>query len=397
MLAGGRCLPSRRRRRLPLWEAVTDGLPGARPLGCARVVTMASSREGPINTDDYRALAEAGMDSGLRAYVEGGAGDEATVLGNREAFERWWFRPRGLRDVSRVDTRTTVLGLDVSTPVLIAPLAFQRALHPDGEIASARAARMVGTVMCLSTFSTCTPSEVSNAAPGALLWLQVYALRDRSLTRSLIGSAIEAGAKALVLTIDTPRLGSRERDLRSGFTLEASIPVPILRGATTDAMSAASLFNLVDPAVTWEWVDELVEASPVPVVVKGVLTAEDAHLACEHGISAIVVSNHGGRQLDGAIPSLDALPEIVAAVGGRAEIYLDGGVRRGTDVAKALALGARAVFVGRPIAWGLSVGGEDGVSDVLTMVSDELALTLALLGCSSPDELSASHVVRSPS
>jgi 4-hydroxymandelate oxidase len=335
---------------------------------------------GPLNVWDYERLAEKKLDAHAHAYFAGGAGDEVTLRENLAAFERRKLRPRVLVDVSSVSTATTVLGTQIALPILIAPLALQRLAHPDGELATARAAAAAGTIMCLSTAATARPAEVAAAAPGAPRWFQVYVFAERSLTEELIAEAVESGFSALALTADTPYLGRRERDLRVDFSIPEQLTV------------AGDIFAQgFHAGLSWRDLEWLAGYG-LPLVVKGILTSEDAHLACEHGAAAIVVSNHGGRQLDGVPASLDALEEVVAAVDGRAEVLLDGGVRRGTDVLKALALGARAVLIGRAMVWGLTVAGEEGVADVLRLLRDEVELGLALLGCASPAGVGRAHV-----
>ena len=334
----------------------------------------------PINVWDYERLAEERLDANAHAYFAGGAGDEVTLRENVAAFERRKLRPRVLVDVQEVSTATTLLGTDVSMPIVLAPLALQRMAHPDGELATARAAAAAGTIMCLSSAATARPAEVAAVARDAPRWFQVYVFSPRSLTEELIAEAVEHGYSALILTADTPYLGRRERDIRVDFKVPEHLTLQVdLFGGGFDA------------GLSWrdlEWLG----GYGLPVVVKGILTAEDAKLACEHGAAAVVVSNHGGRQLDGVPASLDALEEVVEAVDGRAEVLLDGGVRRGTDVLKALALGARAVLIGRAMVWGLAAAGEDGVSDVLRLLREEVELGLALLGCSSPAAISRGHV-----
>ena len=279
-------------------------------------------------------------------------------------------------------------------PLLVAPTAFHRMVHPDGEPATARAAAAAGTIMCLSTLATSGPAEIAAAAPHAPRWFQLYVFRDRQVTQSLLAQAVEAGFEAIVLTVDAPRLGRRERDLRSGFRIPEDVVVPSIAAATGEWAGATPLDALsrIDPTLSWRDLEQLVVDSPVPVVVKGIQTAEDASLACEHGASAIVVSNHGGRQLDAVAPTAELLPECVEAVGGRIEVYVDGGIRRGADVVIALALGARAVLVGRPVLWGLAHGGEVGATRVLELLRAEIELALALCGCPSPDAVTAAHV-----
>lgn len=335
---------------------------------------------GPVNVWDYERLAEEKLDANAHAYFAGGAGDEVTLRENLAAFERRKLRPRVLVGVRSVSTATTVLGTQIALPILVAPLALQRMAHPDGELATARAAAAAGTIMCLSTAATARPAEVAAAARGAPRWFQVYVFDERSLTEELIAEAVENGFSALVLTADTPYLGRRERDLRVDFRIPEQLTV------------AGDIFGQgFHAGLSWRDLEWLAGYG-LPVVVKGILTSEDAHLACEHGAAAVVVSNHGGRQLDGVPASLDTLEEVVAAVDGRAEVLLDGGVRRGTDVLKALALGARAVLIGRAMLWGLAAAGEEGVADVLKLLRDEVELGLALLGCASPADVARTHV-----
>ena len=349
----------------------------------------------PLNVWDYERLAEERLPAPVWGYFAGGAGDEVTLRENVAAFTRWRLRPRVLVDVAQVSTATQILGTDISMPLLVAPFALQGMLHPDGEVGTARAAAAAGTVMCVSTVTTRSHRELVEASADGPRWLQLYVLRDRELTYAHLDEAVEAGYRAIVLTVDTPYLGRRERDIRLGFEIPAELPVPYVRAATGEgAMSLHEQFLQMSPSVSWRDVEELAARTGLPVLVKGVLTAEDAKLACQHGAAGIVVSNHGGRQLDGVAATLDALPEVVDAVGGRVDVLVDGGVRRGTDVVKALALGARAVLAGRAVAWGLTVGGEEGARHVLELLRGEIELALALLGCTSPDAVTRAHVER---
>ena len=342
---------------------------------------------------DAERLAEAAVSPDAWGYIAGGAGDERTLRWNREAFSHFRLRPRVLVDVSTVSTDTTVLGTPVSMPVLVAPMAYQAIAHEDHELGMARGAAAAGTLMCLSTVATATPSDVAAAAPGAPRWLQIYVFRDREVSDEVIAQGLEAGFSALVLTADLPVVGVRDREQRAEFDTP-EVDVPAFTAARARNPTDDPGLRLLDAGVQWDYVTELRERWNVPVVVKGLVTAEDAILACEHGASGVVVSNHGGRQLDGAIASLEALPEVVDAVGDRAEVYLDGGVRRGSDVVMALALGARAVLVGRPAMYGLAFGGEKGVRQVLEILRDETENALALLGCRSPSEVTPAHVTR---
>lgn len=350
-----------------------------------------------LNVSDYERAAEEALEPGTFGYFAGGAGDEQTLRDNITAFARWRLRPRMLVDVSAASTETTVLGQPVSMPLLVAPTAFQRAAHPDGEAATARAAAAAGTIMCLSTVATATPAEVAAAAPDGTRWFQLYWPPDRGFARELVDAAIESGYAAIVLTVDLPALGRRERDLRTGFELPPAIVVPsFARWREGSGGGRPELINsLVDQTLTWRDLEWLRSFSDLPLVVKGLLTREDALLAVEHGAAAVVVSNHGGRQLDGVAAALDALPEVVEAVGERVEVLMDGGIRRGTDVVKALALGARAVLAGRAPLWGLAVAGEEGVRNVLELLRAELLLALQLLGCPSPADVTRAHVAPS--
>ena len=349
----------------------------------------------PVCVADFERLAEERLDPGAFGYYAGGAGDELALRDNVEAWSRLRLRPRVLVDVSEVSTGTSVLGTPVSMPVLVAPTAIQRLAHPDGEEGMARAAAAAGTLMCLSTLATATPADVAAAAPQAPRWFQLYVFRDRGVTRAFVEQAAEHGYGAIVLTVDAPRLGRRERDFRTGFRVPVEIVVPSM--AALGGWAGATpleLLGAIDPSLTWRDLDELRGLSPLPLVLKGVQTAEDARLAVEHGVDAIVVSNHGGRQLDAVAPTAELLPEVVEAVAGRVEVYVDGGIRRGSDVVKALALGAQAVLVGRPALWGLACDGEAGARRVLELLRDEVELALALCGCTSPGAVHPEHLTR---
>jgi isopentenyl diphosphate isomerase/L-lactate dehydrogenase-like FMN-dependent dehydrogenase len=338
------------------------------------------------------------LEPGPLGYFAGGAGDEVTLRENLEAFRRWRLRPRMLVDVGEASAAKEVLGAEVSMPVLVAPVAVQRLAHPDGEAAMAQAAAAAGTVMCLSTIATSRPSEVASAAPEGRRWFQVYCFRDRAVTEALIDEAAESGYEAIVLTVDAPFLGRRERDLRSGFEVPPDVRIPSISAVIGEdrPITVRDMFSLLDPTLTWRDLEALASGCSLPVLVKGILTAEDATLAIEHGAAGVIVSNHGGRQLDCVLPSVDALPEVVEAVAGRGAVLMDGGVRRGTDVLVALALGAEAVLVGRPPLWGLAVGGAEGAQRVLELLRDEVRLALALCGCATPAAVTRSHVQTAP-
>ena len=302
-----------------------------------------------------------------------------------------------LVDVSNVSTRATVLGTEVEMPILVAPVAFQLLAHSEGECGMARAAAGAGTVLCLSSLTSTRPAEVAGAAPDGKRWLQVYLFRDRGVTRAIVEEAAESGYEALLLTVDAPYAGWRERDLRTGFQVPAEIRTPAIESAVGHrSLTTTEIFELVDPSITWQDLERLCNEFELPILLKGLLTGEDAALAVEHGAAGVVVSNHGGRQLDNVPATINALPEVVEAVAGRIPVLLDGGVRRGSDVAVALALGAEAVLVGRPALWGLAVDGEAGARRVLDILTTELRLALALLGAPEPSALSPDHVQRRP-
>ncbi|MGZ4352685.1 MAG: alpha-hydroxy acid oxidase [Gaiellaceae bacterium] len=348
----------------------------------------------PVNVHDYESLAAEALETSVLGYYGGGAEDERTLRDNVAAWERLHLRPRVLVDVGETTTATTVLGTEVALPVLLGPAALQGLAHPDGELATARGASAAGTVFCLSTLANCAPADVAAAAPGAPRWFQLYAFRDQGITRGLVEQAAAAGFGAVVLTVDAPVPARRDRDARSGFSIAADTPVPSLAALLGGpaAGKVTDLFALVTASLTWRDLERLVADAGLPVVLKGVLTAEDAQLACEHGVAGIVVSNHGGRQLDGVAATADVLAEVVDAVAGRAEVYVDGGIRRGSDVVKALALGARAALVARPYLWALAARGEEGVRHVLQLLQEEVALALANLGCPSPAAVTRAHV-----
>jgi isopentenyl diphosphate isomerase/L-lactate dehydrogenase-like FMN-dependent dehydrogenase len=352
----------------------------------------------PINVADYERLAAERLGPGVHGYFAGGAGDERTLRDNVAAFGRRRLRPRVLVDVGRVSTRATVLGTEVSMPLLVAPVAFQRLVDPDGEVAMARAAADAETIMCLSTLATSHPREIASEAPPAPRWFQLYCFSDRGVTRALIDEAIESGFEAIVVTADAPRAGRRERDLRTGFAVPPGVTAPALAAAVGSdrAMTLKEVFDLVDPTLGWDDLATLASDCSLPILLKGVQTGEDAALAVENGATGLIVSNHGGRQLDCVPAALDVLPEVVDAVAGRCEVLVDGGIRRGTDVLIALALGAKAVLAGRAPLWGLAVEGEAGALRVLEILREEIELGLALLGCPSPADVGPAHVQDGP-
>ncbi|MBS3029910.1 MAG: alpha-hydroxy-acid oxidizing protein [Dolichospermum sp. DET50] len=357
----------------------------------------------PINLFGYEQLAKEHLSQMAFDYYSSGAWDEVTLRDNLAAFTRVKLRPKMLVDVSKINLTTQVLGESLQLPLLIAPMAFQCLADPEGEIATALAAEIAGVGMVLSTLATKSLEEVATVANG-LQWFQLYIHKDQGLTQALVQRAYTAGYKAICLTVDAPMLGKRERDQRNEFTLPPGLhPANLTNISGLDIPQATGESGLltyfaqqINPAVTWKDLEWLQSLSPLPLVVKGILRADDAVRAVEYGAQAIVVSNHGGRQLDGAIASLDALPDIIAAVDGKAEVLLDGGIRRGTDILKALAYGAKAVLIGRPVLWGLAVAGKIGVSHIISLLQDELNLAMALSGCASLGDIDSSLVSQLP-
>lgn len=333
----------------------------------------------PINLSDYEQLAQAKMEQGAWDYYAGGSDDEVTLRACREDLQRIRLRPRMLVDVRTIDMETTVLGIPVSMPILAAPSAYHCLAHPEGERATAQGVSMSRTLMTLSSFSNYALEDVMEAASGPK-WFQLYLYRDLQTTEPVIRRAEAAGYKAIVLTADIPRLGKRERDLRNQFIIPPQLRIANFNDSAAEMEAEAHSYIPLPTIPTWDTIDWLRSITSLPILVKGILTAEDAHVALARGADGIIVSNHGGRQLDGAVTSIEALPEIVEAVNGRCEVFVDGGIRRGTDVLKALALGARAVLVGRPILWGLAANGAEGVHAVLEILRAELELAMVLTG-----------------
>lgn len=354
-----------------------------------------------LNLREMEAAAYDVLSPAALAYYRGGADDEHTLRANREGYAALRLRPRMLVDVSHIDTSTTVLGVPLALPVGVAPCALHGLVHPDAEVATARAAASVGSLMTLSTMSHRTIEEVAQAAQGSAgegrLWFQLYIYKDREVSRALIQRAEVAGARALVLTVDAPYLGRREAIIRTPVHVAPGTVLPNIGPRTPgkEHLDDLAYFStLLDPALSWRDLAWLRGQTGLPIILKGLLTAEDAALAAEHGCH-VWASNHGGRQLDTAVTALEALPEMVEAVAGRAEIYLDGGISRGTDVIKCLALGARAVFIARPALYGLALAGEAGVRHTLELLRDEVRLGMALCGKTRVGELGPELIRRS--
>jgi len=344
-----------------------------------------------FNLFEAESLAKSKLPHEVYDYYAGGANDEISLCQNRRLFDEMSLRYRVLVDVSKRSTAIELFRTKMSAPIVIAPMAFQQMAHPDGEMAVARAAGEAGIAMTCSTFATCSMESISGAASHDL-WFQLYTHRDRAITKDLVQRAQACGFKALVLTVDVPELGRRERDERHGFKLPPEFRVANFPELKVEAEQGsglgAFLQGLRDGSLTWSDVDWLASITKMPIIVKGLVRSDDARLALDHGVAGIVVSNHGGRQLDTAIAPIRALPEVVSAVGGRLPVLVDGGVRRGTDVIKCLALGADAVMLGRPVLWGLAVAGQEGVKRVLDLLIAELDLAMALCGVSNVRDVS---------
>jgi 4-hydroxymandelate oxidase len=347
---------------------------------------------------EFEAFARLAMEPGAFDYVAGGSWDELSLADNDASWRRLRLRPRILVDVSKVETSTTMLGRPVAIPAAIAPMAVHGVAHSDGESATARAAAEAGIPFTLSTTSSRSIEEVAEAAPDGRRWFQLYVQADPGRSRELVERAEAAGYEALILTVDLPRLGYRERDRRSGFELPplgnftSSAPATHARGAHIDGFEM--LEEQQDVGLTWDDLATIRSWSAMPFVLKGILTEEDARLAADHGVDAIVVSNHGARQLDRIAAPIDVLERIVDAVDGRTEVWVDGGVRRGLDIAIARALGARGVLLGRPIIWALATDGANGVARALAILREEFEIALTLLGTPSPDAVTRDHVER---
>lgn len=345
----------------------------------------------PVNVHEYEPLARALLSRMAWDYLAGGSGDERTLAWNRERLDATRLWPRVLRDVSAVDTRLRLLGVDLPFPIVLAPTGFQRLFHAEGELATARGAAAAGTIYTLSTAATTSIEDIAAVATGPL-WFQLYVQRDRAFTRDLVKRAEAAGCKALVLTADTPVLGARDRDHRNHLELPRGLELANLRAWRATVPDAATFVHgthnpFLDPSLTWEALAWLVGETRLPVVVKGVLRPDDAVRAIERGAAAIVVSNHGGRNLDTVPATIDVLPRVAEAVAERVPLLMDGGVRRGIDVVKALSLGATAVMIGRPYLWGLASAGADGVARVVSLVAGEFEMAMAQCGASSLAEL----------
>lgn len=337
---------------------------------------------------DVEAAALPRMSEMAREYLVGGAGDEITLRRNTAAFDAIRLLPRVMRDVSRIDTAVTLLGRAHALPIVLAPAAYQRLFHPEGECESARGAAAAGVTLAVSTVAT-TALDVIAKVNDAPRWFQIYCQLDREWTKQQIRTAEASGYEAFVLTVDTPVLGARNREKRVGFHLPPPLrmenfPPIVEQYSANDHHDPHGIYNpFLDASLTWKDFDWLLDQTRLPVLVKGVLAADDARLAVEHGAAGVIVSNHGGRNLDTVPATIEALPAVVRAVGGRVPVLVDGGIRRGTDIVKSLALGADAVLLGRPYLYGLAIGGAAGVERVVELLTLELRMAMALLGAAS--------------
>ncbi|MDQ3019476.1 MAG: alpha-hydroxy-acid oxidizing protein [Bacteroidota bacterium] len=353
----------------------------------------------PINISDFESLAKEKLTQMAYDYYSSGANDEFTLKENCDAYKRIFLKYRVLVDVSKRDLSTEVLGSKISMPVMIAPTAFHKIAHPEGEVEVAKAASAAETIMILSTLSNSSIEEVVKASDQNI-WFQLYVFKDREVTKNLIQRVENTGCKALVLTVDAPFLGTREKDVRNKFNLPDGITVKNLEPDFKEKLSlnydsgvAGYFADNLDPSLNWKDIEWIKSITKLPIIIKGIACKEDALLAVENGAEGIVVSNHGGRQLDTCRATIDVLPEVADAVQGKIEILIDGGIRRGTDILKAIALGAKAVLIGRPVIWGLAVDGEKGVTSVLEILRRELDLAMALCGCNSIEKINKDFIV----
>lgn len=330
------------------------------------------------------------------AYYSGGAGEETLLADNVAAWRHFELHPRVLVDVSSIDTRTRILGHEVASPLMVAPTAIQGMAHATAECATARAAKRAGVALTLSSLATCSLEEVAEAAPGGVHFMQVYVLRDRGKTAEMIARALAAGYRALVLTVDAPVSGQRIREITGKVHLPQGLTLPNMPAASVAKAKEGGFMSVVseeiDPSLDYRVIDWLSSISGLPIVIKGIARPDDARCLIDSGAAAVIVSNHGARQLDDAPPTARLLAPIAEAIGDRGEVWVDGGIRRPADVVKALSLGARAAMIGRPYLWSLAAGGEDGVFELLEYFSEEIRRTMALCGTPTIDSIDGSIV-----
>ncbi len=354
-----------------------------------------STSPGPINLFEFEALAKERLPKEEYDYIAGGATDEISVDRNRRAYESWALRPRVLRDVHTLDLSTTVLGTKVSLPVLLAPCGGHKKAHPAGEFATYRAAAAVGTILAVSANASADFVELAKIAAGRL-WLQLYPFRDREMTKDWLRRAKAAGYEAICVTLDSQWPPKRERNIRNNYRNARGVNFPKPAAEIANAPRPTRAGEGADPAATWKDLEWIKSETDLPVVAKGIMTGEDVELCAEVGADAVIVSNHGGRHLDNTLATIEVLSEAVTAAKGSIEILLDGGIRRGADVVKAIALGAKAVFIGRPLFWGLAVDGEQGVIRVLNILREEIEITMAKCGRPTVASIDPTVVVKAP-
>ncbi|KAK2506463.1 hypothetical protein MC885_018697, partial [Smutsia gigantea] len=351
--------------------------------------TLMSGPEMPLAClTDFQARAQEHLSKSTWDFIEGGADDSFTRDDNIAAFKKYRLRPRYLKDVSEVDTRTTILGEEISAPIGISPTGFHCLVWPDGEMSTARAAQAASVCYITSTYASCALEDIVATAPRGLRWFQLYVQRDRQLNKQLIQRVESLGFKALVITVDTPKIGNRRHDIRNQLDLKMNLLLKDHRSPKEENTVPYFQMSPIDPSICWNDLSWFQSITRLPIILKGILTKEDAESAVKHNVQGIIVSNHGGRQLDEVPASIDALTEVVAAVRGKMEVYLDGGIRTGNDVLKALALGAQCIFLGRPILWGLACKGEHGAEQVLNILKNEFHTSMTLTGCRSVAEIS---------
>lgn len=362
----------------------------------------------PLSYEMWRGEAKANLASDIFDYIEGGAGSEETVKANRQAFNKWRIRPKMLKDISKRDMSLTLFGETIPAPVLLAPIGIQAMIHPDGEVASARAAGNAGIPFIASTVSSKSMEEIARVESSAPKWFQLYWNKDYAITKSFVNRAEKAGYSAIVITLDAALTPWKERDLYNahlpfikGEGIQNYLTDPIFcqklqKEPIEDIEAAIEHWKGVfgNPGITWKDIDVIRQETTLPILLKGVLHPDDALMAIEHGIDGIIVSNHGGRQIDGSITALDALPEITAVINKRIPVLMDSGIRRGSDVLKALALGAEAVLLGRPYVYGLAADGEEGVNQVIQNILSDFDITMGLAGIDSISNISRSLLVK---
>ena len=359
--------------------------------GVPSAAAEAPTAPAPVNLLEYEPAARERLSQMAYDYIAGGAGDEITLRRNRECFDQILLKPRVLVDVSKIDTRLDLFGQHLDFPILLAPCAYHKVVHPEGEIEAFQGAAAAGATLAISTFSTVAIEDIAQSARGRL-WFQLYVQRDRGFTRDMIQRVEAAGCQALMITVDTPILGMRDREKRNRFQLPPGMERENLKKLGRQATRAehfkdSAMYTILDPSLDWDTVDWICSFTRVPVVLKGILSPEDARRAAERGVAGLLVSNHGARNLDTVPSTIEALPAVVEAVQGRVPILLDGGVRRGTDIVKALAIGAKAVLIGRPYLWGLATAGAAGVQRVVEILRAELEATMTLCGTTSLSQI----------